>query len=348
MGAWIRRLGLGAIAVGAVALVAVAVLFNAFERAGPLTGNALVVVPKGAGLKTITELLHKHGIIESKFVFKTGVRLTGRQSRLQAGEYSFPAAINARAVADLLVSGKTVVRKLTLPEGATVSQALIILRAAYGLAGPVVRVPAEGALLPDTYHYSYGDLRADLIARMETAMVQEVAYLWGRRAKGLPFKAPHEAIILASIVERETAVAAERPMVAGVFLNRLQRKMPLQSDPTVAYGIAYDKAMPGRILNRPLTRADLKKPGVYNTYLNRGLPPEAISNPGRESIHAVLHPARTEALYFVADGKGGHAFAASLKEHNQNVRRWREIRDAARKAVTEAEKKKSPEAAPKP
>ncbi len=259
-----------------------------------------------------------------------GVRLTGNQGRLRAGEYDFQGAIPARGVMEMLIAGRTVVRKLTIPEGATTARVLALLQGAYGLQGVNVEIPEEGSLMPDTYHYAFGDRRAQLITRMEKAMGDETARLWRARQKGLMLRSPREAIILASIVERETGRGRERPMIAAVFFNRLSRGMPLQSDPTVAYGVALKESAPDRVLRRPLTRADLTTPGPYNTYLNKGLPPYPIANPGRAAIRAVLHPATTRALYFVADGKGGHAFARTLAEHNRNVRRWRRLRRARR------------------
>jgi UPF0755 protein len=325
MRAWIRRLGVALLATAVLAGVGLAILYSALDRPGPLGGPAIVVIPKGSGVAPIAELLERHHVVSSAFVLRAGVRLTGNQSRLRAGEYEFPAGVSPRGVIDVLVSGRTVVHKLTIPEGATTAQAVRILHAAYGLEGELPKTPGEGSLLPDTYHYSYGDQRHELVTRMEQALVDVTTRLWRGRAKKLPLTSPQEAIILASIVERETGVASERALVAGVFVNRLNKGMALQSDPTVAYGVALKEAIPDRILRRPLTRADLSAPSPFNTYLNKGLPPEPIANPGREALEAVLNPAKTKALYFVADGNGGHAFANTLDEHNRNVRRWRRI-----------------------
>lgn len=327
MRAWLRRLGFAAVAAAVLAAFSLGGLFVLFERPGPLDGEAVLVIPKGESMAEIARLLERRQVISSATVFKAGVVLTGNQRRLRAGEYAFTGGISARGAMEVLVSGLTVVRKLTVPEGATTAEALQLVMAADGLKGDLGRTPGEGALLPDTYHYEHGDSRAGMIARMEEAMRETLARLWPNRAEGLPLKTPRDAVILASIVERETALPKERPLVAAVFHNRLARGMLLQSDPTVAYGIALREGIADLKLGRPLTQADLKTPGEFNTYLNPGLPPHPIANPGRAAIKAVLNPSRSKALYFVADGSGGHVFARTLAEHNHNVRRWRRLRD---------------------
>jgi UPF0755 protein len=326
MGPWPRRLGLTVLAGAVLGIIAVAGFFNAFDRPGPLSGHVVVVIPKGSGVGQIGTTLEKHGVVSSDLVFKLGVRLTGNHRKLRAGEYDFPGQISARGAMNILINGATVVHRVTIPEGITTAQAVRLLDGAYGLTGALDAPPKEGSLLPDTYHYKFGDTRAQLVSRMAKAQTVELANLWPNRAKGLPIRAPREAVILASIVERETGRDGERPLIAGVFVNRLKRGMALQSDPTVAYGAALRESAPDRVLRRALSRADLAAPGDFNTYLNKGLPPEPIANPGRAAIAAVLNPAATKALYFVADGTGGHAFAATLAEHNRNVRRWRRLR----------------------
>jgi len=321
---WLRRLGLVIVVTMALGSMGFAALQNAFDQPGPLSGPARVVVPKGNGVAYIARLLERHGVLSSSSLFIVGVRLSGNQGQLRAGEYDFPAGISARGVIKILNAGRMVVRKLTVPEGTTTARVLELLQGSYGLRGGLKVSPAEGTLMPDTYHYVYGDQRAHLISRMKKAMTQETSRLWRVRSKGLMLRSPREAVILASIVERETARGVERPLIAAVFFNRLKRGMALQSDSTVAYGVALKEAVPDRVLRRPLTRADLTAPGSYNTYLNKGLPPNPIANPGRAALEAVLHPASTKALYFVADGKGGHVFAPNLVEHNRNVRRWRQ------------------------
>ncbi|MFQ5984699.1 MAG: endolytic transglycosylase MltG [Alphaproteobacteria bacterium] len=293
-----------------------------FERPGPLERETTVILARGIGLAGIAATLAEEGVIESPLVFTVGVRLIGADRRLQAGEYAFPAAVSAREVVDVLMNGRIVVRRVTVPEGLTSMQVVALLEATDGLTGSVDRVPEEGSLLPETYHFSFGDRRAELIARMQEAMPATLTELWADRAPDLPFTRPKDAQILASIVEKETALEEEHRRIAGVFINRLRRNMRLQSDPTVVYGITGGAGP----LDRPLTREDLERKTPYNTYLISGLPPGPIANPGRAAIAAVLNPAETDELYFVADGKGGHAFARTLEEHNRNVARWHRLR----------------------
>jgi UPF0755 protein len=226
---------------------------------------------------------------------------------------------------DIIVSGRTVVRRLTVPEGWTTAQALQLVETAEGLEGPITVRPDEGALLPETYNYSWGDSRDAIVRRMMRSMDETLADLWSKRPTDSPMTSPREALILASIVERETGVPEERGLVASVMVNRLKRSMRLQSDPTVAYGAALAASTPLHLLARPLTRDDLQRATAYNTYLIDGLPPAPIANPGRTALRAAIDPPRTDYLYFVADGSGGHAFARTLDEHNRNVARWRAL-----------------------
>jgi UPF0755 protein len=223
---------------------------------------------------------------------------------------------------DVLRAGKPFTRRLTLPEGLTSAEAVVLINGAEALDGDAGETPVEGSLLPETYHYVRGDLRTELVRRMQRSLDETIDELWPRRAEDLPLADKREAIILASIVEKETGIPEERPRVASVFVNRLRAGMRLQSDPTVAYGISGGSGP----LGRALTRQDLQTPSPYNTYLNDGLPPGPISNPGRAAIEAVLNPADTKFLYFVASGNGGHAFAKTLEEHNRNVEQWRKLR----------------------
>ncbi len=293
-----------------------------YIKPGPTIAETTVVIAQGAGIKAIAKTLSAAGVIDDPLIFRLGVRLSRVDKELKAGEYVFPYGVSAKAAADVLIAGKTVVRRLTIAEGLTSVQVFEQLVAAEGLE-QVFDVPLEGSVLPETYHYTYGDSRADLTQRMVKAMDKVLFGLWAERDDGLPLASPTEALILASIVEKETGLNDERGHVAGVFINRLRKGMRLQSDPTVAYGLSEGDGP----LGRPLTRADLKAENPYNTYLINGLPPGPICNPGQAAIQAVLKPTATDDLYFVADGNGGHAFAQTMQEHNRNVARWRKIRD---------------------
>lgn len=296
--------------------------YTQFARPGPLSAPVTLVVPKGAGMAGIAGQLRDAGVISFPLVFRGAARLTRADKTLRAGEYAFAPEMSVRDVISLLQSGKTVVRRLTVVEGTTTAQVLEQLQVTEGLKGDIGLRPAEGILLPETYHFSLGDSRDEILTRMTRAMDDLVSDLWARRAGSLPLESPREALILASVIEKETGKSDERARIAGVFVNRLRRGMPLQSDPTVAYALTDGNGA----LDRPLTRADLKTDSPYNTYRNKGLPPAPICNPGRDSMVAALNPVVTGDLYFVADGEGGHFFAKSLAEHNRNVARWRKIK----------------------
>lgn len=290
-----------------------------YETAGPLAAETTVIVPRGAGLASIAEDLAAAGVIADADTFRLGVRLFGEARALQAGEYAFAPEISMKEVAELIAGGRTVVHRLTVPEGLTSVEVVALLNDAEPLDGEIAEVPADGSLLPETYHFHRGDSREAVLQRMAEAMSAALAELWPQRAENLPLNSPEEALVLASIVEKETGVDSERALVAGVFVNRLNKGMPLQSDPTVVYGITEGKAP----LGRSLTRKDLAQPTPYNTYQIAGLPPGPIANPGRAALEAALNPAETEYFYFVAAGDGGHAFARTLAEHNVNVAKWR-------------------------
>ncbi len=292
-----------------------------YTRPGPLAEARAVVVPKGAGLDTISRLLAENGVVRSAGEFALGARVTGIARRLRAGEFAFIPHASMDAVARHLAFGQPVMRKFTIPEGETTPEALARLASATGLEGDVPKDVAEGALLPETYLYSWGDARGEMVAHMRTAMRKTLDRLWAERAPNLAISSPHDALVLASIIEKETALPAERPMISAVFQNRLRKGMKLQSDPTVLFALTHGAGK----LDRPLTRADLDVDSPYNTYRVTGLPPGPIGNPGRASIAAALHPADSDALYFVADGTGGHVFAKTLAEHNRNVAHWRQI-----------------------
>ncbi len=322
---WRRFGGLVAITVVLIAVVASFVWFEGrdrFERPGPLPEQSIVFIPAGSGLAGIAQLLEDENVIEDERLFQIGVRVLGQARSLKAGEYAFPAAVSMRGAAEILASGEVVVRRLTIVEGITSHEAVALIEAAEGLEGSLEDVPPEGSLLPETYHYRRGDSRQSVLERMKASRDKVLSELWEARAEGLPIKTPEEAVILASIVEKETGVADERALVAGVFVNRLNKGMRLQSDPTVTYGITLGV----RPLGRELSRRDLRQPSPYNTYVINGLPPAPIANAGRAALAAVLNPEATGYLYFVADGTGGHAFAKTLKQHNRNVAKWRRFK----------------------
>lgn len=308
--------------------------FREYTRPGPLASAKVFEIKKGLGTSDIAAKLEGAGVIANAKAFSAAAFLTGSRGRLKAGEYEFPAAAAMRDVMNLLVSGKSVLYKLSIPEGWTSAMAIARIGGNPVLTGDVSAVPREGAIMPDTYVFKRGMTRQQLIADMEAAQSKLLDEIWARRKSGLAIRSKEEALILASIVERETGIASERPLIASVFMNRLAKGMRLQSDPTIIYGIAGGKGK----LDRPLTKADITTPTPYNTYTINGLPPGPIGNPGRAALDAAVNPPETAYLYFVADGTGGHAFAATLEEHNRNVAKWRDIEgNAANAAASETE-----------
>jgi len=308
------------LAVLALGAVAAAVWFDHMAAApGPLADETTVFIPRGTGVQDIAAILESDGVVDDAFLMVLRVRWRGDGRDLKAGEYAFAPAMSLDQVLDDLAEGRTVVHRLGVPEGLTSAQVAELINAADDLAGDPVEVPEEGALLPETYHFELGDTRADMVARMAAAMSGTLDELWAARDPDLVLATPEEAVVLASIVEKETGVAGERAHIAGVFYNRLARGMMLQSDPTVIYALTGGTEE----LGRTLTRKDLDVDDPYNTYRNTGLPPGPIANPGLDALVAVLHPLETDDLYFVADGTGGHAFAETLAGHNENVAAYR-------------------------
>jgi UPF0755 protein len=287
---------------------------------GPLQSPVTVIITPKSGLSTIAQQLADAGVIQAPWMAVLEARRSGQDRALKPGEYRFEPAVSLAAALSKIVRHDVVPRFVTIPEGLVMKDVRAIMDAAEGLTGEIVTPLGEGDLLPETYRYEWGDSRESVIARMRAARDAALKELWAGRATGLPLNTPEDALVLASVVEKETGLAAERPLVAGVFINRLKRGMKLQSDPTVIYGMVRAGET-----DNVLTLADLAQPTPFNTYVIPGLPPSPICHPGRAAIQAVLHPAETDALYFVADGTGGHAFAATLDEHNRNVARWRQI-----------------------
>ena len=291
-----------------------------FEAPGPLDRERTVVIPRGVGIRDVAELLRRERIIERPMVFVGGAIVTGTSSDVKAGEYLFEPGTSMRDVLDTLVDGRAIQHTVTIAEGLTSEQIVQRLRENEVLIGDIEAVPPEGTLLPETYKINRGMTRQQMITRMQTAHKRLVQETWERRAQDLPVKTVEEFVTLASIVEKETGKADERTRVAAVFINRLNRRMRLQSDPTIIYGLSGGKGT----LGRSLTRDDVERATPYNTYAIDGLPPGPIANPGRASLEAVANPSRTKELYFVADGTGGHVFATSYDQHLKNVARWRE------------------------
>ncbi len=313
---------LGLMVVAAGLAVGAYVWFDREANApGPLQAATTIIIPPGSGTPAIARVLSGLGVVRYPLVLELEARRSGKARALKPGEYRFEPGITVTAALDKLVRHDVVARFLTIPEGLTAGEAMAIVANAGGLQGEVSAPPEEGAILPETYRYEWGDSRDAMVARMKNARAAVLKELWDARPPNLPLDSPEQAVVLASVVEKETGVAAERPRVAAVFVNRLRKGIRLQSDPTVIYGLAPATGA----LDRALTRADLEQATPYNTYVIDGLPPAPICNPGRAAIAAVLAPAASDDLYFVADGTGGHVFAATLEQHNRNVAAWRKL-----------------------
>ena len=323
---WVLRAVGGLLALLLLAGGAAYVGVRQYDTPGPLTAAKIVVIPKGAGVREVAALLGANGVIDNGYLFTADTYLSGRGRDLKAGEYEFAAAISPAGAADLIDSGKVVRHKLTIPEGLTSAEIVAQIDAAPALDGTVDALPPEGTLLPDTYFYVLGNTRQDLLGRMHRAMQKALADAWTARAPNLPLASPAEALTLASIVEKETAKPAERPRVAGVYIERLKLGMRLQADPTVIYVLTKGGAVP---MDHTLDHNDLAVDSPYNTYVAKGLPPTPIDNPGIASLRAALQPDDRGELYFVADGTGGHAFAKTLDEHNRNVAKLRSEQSGA-------------------
>lgn len=318
-----RRFGLAVVLVGLAVAAFIAFRFvHGWTEKGPAPQDVSITVPEGASLSDAAVVLKREGAVRSADAFLTRAKIFGAAKPIKAGEFVIPAGASNSDILSILQGGKTVTRLVTVPEGMPSILVYERLMANDQLTGAIT-VPEEGSVLPDSYAFDKGEPRAAVLRRMQRAMDKELAQLWEGRAKGLLLKTPKEALILASIVEKETAIPAERPKVAAVYYNRLRANMMLQADPTIIYPITR-----GKPLGRRIRKSEIASVNDYNTYAMTGLPKGPIANPGKLSIFAVLHPEATKALYFVADGKGGHIFADTYQEHNENVRKWFEIRRA--------------------
>ena len=326
--------------VGALlAIGAVAWLMMESGKPGPLTADKTVNILREDDGGSIAEQLERAGVIDSATWFSLLTLFDGTRSALRRGEYEFKAGDSLRQVEAKVISGKAVLHPLTIPEGLTSEQVVQRVREAEFLAGEVKETPREGSILPETYDFPRGFSRQAAVARMEKQQAKVVDEIWKKRAPDLPIRSPGEMVTLASIVEKETGKADERPRVAGVFVNRLQKHMRLESDPTIVYGLVFGKGT----LGHSITKAEVNQATPYNTYIIDGLPPGPISNPGKAALEAVANPARSKDLYFVADGTGGHVFADSFEQHLKNVAHWRQIeKDAKDRLAPDA----TPPAAP--
>jgi len=295
-----------------------------FDAPGPLQQDRVVNIPRGAGIRDITDVLSREGVIDQPWVFIGGVLLLKAHEGLKAGEYQFKAHASLSDVVATLSEGKVVVHQVSVPEGLTSEQIVARLMADDVLTGNIDEMPQEGSILPDTYSFTRGMTRAQMIVHMQHAEQRLVKEIWERRSPDLPLKTPEQLVILASLVEKETGKPEERTRIAAVFVNRLKQRMRLQSDPTIIYGLVGGKGT----LGRPIMKSEVEQPTPYNTYQIDGLPPGPIANPGRAALEAAANPARTRELYFVADGTGGHAFADTYEQHQKNVLRLRQLQSA--------------------
>jgi UPF0755 protein len=292
-----------------------------FEAPGPLPQEKTVNIPRNLGVRDIADLLVREGVIDQPWVFIGGVVALKAKEDLKFGEYQFSKQASIREIVETLTEGKVVQHQLTIPEGLTSEQIVARLVESDILAGNVTEIPREGTLLPETYRFTRGTPREQVIQRMQQAQRRVLQEIWERRSQEVPVKSPEQLVALASIIEKETGKPEERTRVAAVFVNRLKQKMKLESDPTIIYGLVGGKGT----LGRPIQANEIRQPTPYNTYVIDGLPPGPIANPGRAALEAAANPARTKELFFVADGTGGHAFSDAYDQHQKNVARLRSL-----------------------
>ena len=322
-----RRLTVLVVVLGILGAIAYAWVMASWTQAGPAAragGETVVMIPSGTRAHDTAGMLEAAGVVNNALLFEAGLRLRGLAAAIKAGEYAFPSGASMADVAGVLVAGRSIQHRLTVAEGLTSDMVWKLVANDPVLEGDPGTVPEEGTLLPETYLYTRGQTRAGLLAQMRRAQEKVLLAAWNARAEGLPISTMREAVILASIVEKETALPSERRRIAAVFINRLRVGMRLQTDPTIIYGITK-----GYPLGRGIRQSELEGATPYNTYVIAGLPPGPICNPGKDSIAAVLNPESVDDLFFVADGSGGHAFASSITEHNRNVARWRALERGA-------------------
>ena len=330
---FLTLLVLGLLVAGGVLLYGA----SQFYGDGPLKEDTTFRVESGSGLASTAQRLEEQGLIGNRFIFQAGGRALERQANIKAGDFRIPAGASMADILREITEGNPIRYAVTIPEGWTSWDAIQRLNADSNLVGEVTSLPAEGSILPGSYDYVPGETRQSVLDKMQTAMTTELAAIWAARQDDLPLETPEQLLVLASIVEKETGVASERPQVAAVFVNRLREGMRLQSDPTIIYGITKGQSN----LGRGLRRSEIEAQTPYNTYQINGLPPTPIANPGVEALKAVAHPDSHDYLYFVAKGatpSEGHVFAETYAEHQQNVARYREIaRAAAEQAEADAE-----------
>jgi UPF0755 protein len=329
-----------AVAAALAGMVTLTIYQRNVQEPGPLPADKIVVIPSHSGTSEIADTLAKEGVIAHTGLFEFAARFGGRPP-LRAGEYLFKAHASIGETLDTIATGRQIQHSITFPEGLTSEQIVGRLNDNDVLSGEIGEVPPEGSLLPDTYKFERGATRQQIVNLMKAKQREVLNQIWLRRSADVPVRTPAELVTLASIVEKETGRADERPRVAAVFINRLNKRMRLQSDPTIVYGLVGGRGT----LGRGILRSEIDRPTPYNTYVIEGLPPGPIANPGKAALEAAANPSRTRDLYFVADGTGGHAFAETLDAHQRNVARWRAV-EKSRQSPPDAVDKADPNADP--